>query len=157
PGCTTILMLTYEQSEELYAAQHVKFKRWLSAQWKAFKIWDTLTEQRMLLFYPTGAGKTRTALAMLAARGYKEAVVVAPPKTAVGWRTDAEILGLSVNVMSHEYFRRKTTKLRRTVPIIIDEFHKLGKHDAVGFQKLDRMAQVFPAIILCSATPNYND
>jgi hypothetical protein len=43
------------------------------------------------------------------------------------------------------------------VPLIVDEIHKLGKNTGVGFQKLDRMAQRFPAIVECSATPNWND
>jgi superfamily II DNA or RNA helicase len=134
-----------------------KFKRWTPNQEAAFQIWRGRTDGRLLLFYPTGKGKTKISLTMIAMAGFKKVCVIAPPKTHVGWERDAATLGLEILVMSHQKFRDKGTKLPREVPLIVDEFHMLGKHNGVGFKKLDRMAVKFPAIILCSATPNYND
>jgi len=145
------------ESAKLYAATDPKFKDWKPSQWDAFDIWAARENQRMLLYYPTGEGKSKLALAAMSMNGYSDVVVVAPPKIAASWKQDADILGISILFMSHQRFRMKETKLPRGKPIIVDEFHMLGKHNGLGFKKLARMATVFPALILCSATPNYND
>jgi hypothetical protein len=42
--------------------------------------------------------------------------------------------------------------------VIADEFHMFGGHGGKGFQKFDTLARHLQApLILCSATPNYND
>src|SRR5690606_635489 len=84
-------------------------------------------------------------------------IVIAPPRTHESWKQDAQVLGLKLTIMSVEKFRAKDTRLTRDTPLIVDEFHLTGKHNGVGFSKLDRMAAKFPAIILASATPQYND
>src|SRR5690606_11753047 len=117
----------------------------------------TLEDQRMLLFYPTGKGKTKTSLGLLAARGWTRAVVVAPPRTHDDWIEDSRVLGIDLVIMSVEKFRQKGTALSKGVPLVVDEVHLAGRHNSVGFKKLSRMATHFPAIILASATPQYND
>jgi len=119
----------------------------------------TLSKPRLCLYYKTGAGKTRTALAAVYMMGHTEAVVVAPPTTHTHWRMTAKAIGFNhVNVMSHAKFRQKETKVSRTEAIIIDEFHMLGGYKAAGFKKLERIAGGLQApVVICSATPNYND
>ena len=114
--------------------------------------------QRLLLYYRTGGGKTLTALACLRRCGYQTALVIAPPSTHAQWHAEAARLSVQVEVVSHAKFRMRDFKLKRDKPIIADEFHMFGGNTAVGFKKLDRAAANLTApIILCSATPNYND
>jgi len=159
-------MASYAEAAERFARadaadpakpEQKKFQAWRDSQLAAFELWDTRDDQRLLLYYPTGTGKSKTALTMLWVRGYTKVIVLAPPKTAAAWRADANVLDMQITVMSHMKFRQPDTKLPRDVPIIVDEFHLLGKHGAVGMKKFDRMVTRFPAVILCSATPNYND
>ena len=133
------------------------FKVWTKDQQKAFDLWVTLDNNRILLFYPTGRGKTKTSLGLMYAKGYRKTIVIAPPATHKAWETDARSIDMSVITMSVEKFRKKETRLPRDVPIIVDEVHLLGKHGSMGISKLDRVAPLIPAIILASATPNYND
>ena len=133
------------------------FKAWTKDQQKAFDLWVTLDNNRILLFYPTGRGKTKTSLGLMYAKGYRKTIVIAPPATHKAWETDARSIDMSVITMSVEKFRKKETKLPRDVPIIVDEVHLLGKHGSMGITKLDRVAPRIPAIVLASATPNYND
>lgn len=113
---------------------------------------------RACLFYKTGAGKSLTALAAIAALGYDRCVVIAPPSTHQHWLELGETLGIRVAPLSHALFRQKTTKLSRTVPIVADEFHLFGGQRGKGWRKLDKLAQHLQApLILASATPNYND
>jgi superfamily II DNA or RNA helicase len=113
---------------------------------------------RVCLYYKTGAGKSLTALAAVTLLGYDTCVVVCPPSTHRQWKELGERLGVKIAPMSHALFRRKTTKLSRTVPIIADEFHLFGGQKGQGWRKLDKLAQHLQApMILCSATPNYND
>lgn len=124
-------------------------------QVEAFDGWD---EHRACLFYKTGAGKSITSLVMLKAAGHDEAVVVTPPATYPQWVATAAKIGMNVTCMSHAKFRMKDTKVSRTVPIVMDEFHLLGGHTGKGWKKLDTMAVHLKApLILASATPNYND
>lgn len=151
-------MLTYAESESRFAAMPgTSFRTWRPAQLEAFDIWESRDNQRLLVYYPTGKGKTKISLAMAAAKGHTEIVVVGIPKTLDDWAADAALLGLTMTGMSHELFRQKTTRLKRGSFIIVDEFHKLGKHNGMGFKKLDRMSTQFSGIILLSATPQYND
>lgn len=113
---------------------------------------------RACLFYKTGAGKSLTALAGVARLGHTECVVVAPPSTHRQWWELGVKLGVNVTPMSHAKFRQNSTKVSRTVPVIADEFHMFGGQKGKGWRKLDRLAQHLEApLILCSATPNYND
>jgi len=119
----------------------------------------TLKQPRLCLYYKT-AGKTRTALAAVFVMDYEEAVIVAPPTTHAHWEKTARDMGYqgTLEIMSHAKFRMKETKVSRTRPIIVDEFHMLGGYKAAGFKKLERIAGGLNApIVICSATPNYND
>lgn len=114
--------------------------------------------QRLCLYYKTGAGKTLTALALVALWGHSEAVVIAPPSTHEQWDKAGRQLGITVGTMSHAKFRQQDTKLSRTQAVIADEFHLFGGHGGQGWKKLDKLAQHLQApMVLASATPNYND
>lgn len=125
----------------------------------AERMGQTHKQPRMCLYYRTGAGKTRTALACVKVMGHDTAVIVAPPTTHKHWADTARDLGFTtVTVMSHAKFRQRETKVSRTVPVVVDEFHMLGGFKAAGFKKLEKIAGSLQApIIICSATPNYND
>ena len=113
---------------------------------------------RACLYYKTGAGKSLTALAAIKLTGHEACVVVAPPSTHRQWTELGQRLGVKVAPMSHALFRQKTTKVSKKVPIIADEFHLFGGQRGKGWRKLDKIAQHLEApLILCSATPNYND
>ena len=113
---------------------------------------------RQLLYYPTGQGKSKNALGLAYARGYEKLVVLAPPRTYDSWQKDANVLGLSITLHSHQKFRMPDTKYPRGTTFIVDEFHLLGGHGAAGFKKLNRMAATSDMpIIAASATPEYND
>ena len=115
-------------------------------------------EQRALLFYKTGAGKSLTALAGMIMLGHDEVVVIAPPSTHLQWVNLGHELGVVVTTMSHAKFRMKTTRLSRHTPLIADEFHLFGGQGGVGWRKLDTLARHLQApLFLLSATPNYND
>lgn len=113
---------------------------------------------RSLVFYPTGKGKTITALAALHNLGHVEALVVAPPATHSAWEQVGAKLGMKLTLMSHAKFRMKDTKVSRNVPIIADEFHLFGGRKGVGWKKFKAIAVRLQApVIMLSATPNYND
>jgi len=113
---------------------------------------------RICLYYKTGAGKTRTALSAVRAMNSREAVVVAPPTTHDLWHDTARRAGVSITVMSHAKFRKRETKLSRQSALIVDEFHMLGGYKAQGFKRLESVANSLEQpIVICSATPNYND
>lgn len=156
-------MTSWDEAERLFQEADPEFASWTADQIFAFNLWTTLSNQRMLLFYPTGKGKTKLSLGLIAEAGFDSVLVVAPPKTHAAWMRDAVTLNLDLTVISVEAMRMKHKdtkddfKFKRGVPIIVDEFHLLGKHSAEGFKKLDRNATGFPAIILASATPQYND
>jgi len=149
-------LTTWEQSEAIFQGLDPKFKSWKQSQTEAYYKWQTL--KRMLLFFPTGEGKTKVSLALMAYRGHKKVIVIAPPKTHASWKLDAAALGIEVRVESVEKFRMPGTKYPKDVPFIIDEFHKLGSHTGAGWKKFNRMmARLTVDVILASATPNYND
>lgn len=113
---------------------------------------------RACLYYKTGAGKSLTALSAMAMLGFTECLVIAPPSTHHQWWELGRKMGVAVEFMSHAKFRQNSTKVSRTMPIIADEFHLFGGQKGKGWRKLDKLAQHLDApLILCSATPNYND
>lgn len=117
-----------------------------------------LESMRACLYFRTGAGKTFTALGMLATKGYHVATVIAPPSTHPAWVEAGRKFDVAVTPMSHAKFRGQRTKLKRDVPVIADEFHQFGGQRGIGWKKLDRLAGGLQApLILASATPNYND
>jgi superfamily II DNA or RNA helicase len=115
-------------------------------------------DPRVCVYYPTGKGKTVAGLAALAAEGYTETVVIAPPATHTQWFMMGQKLGIHTHSVSHAKFRQKDFKLKRTVPVIADEFHLFGGHSGKGWKKLNTLARHLQApLIAMSATPNYND
>lgn len=113
---------------------------------------------KICLYYKTGAGKTVTSLAAMRQWGVSEALVVAPPATHKGWIEWGDRMGVVVDAISHAKFRMKTYQLSRHKAVIVDEFHLLGGHTGQGWRKMDRLAAGMQApLVLCSATPNYND
>lgn len=131
---------------------------WLDYQVETFDSWilDGLT--RACLYYRTGAGKSITSLTMLKLKGADKAVVIAPPSTHDTWLNQAALLQMEVECISHAKFRQPGYKLSRHDNVIADEFHMFGGHGGAGFQKFDTMARHLQGqLILCSATPNYND
>lgn len=126
----------------------------------AKRMGETHTMPRMCLYYKTGAGKTRTALACVYVMDHTEVLIVAPPTTHKHWEDTARAIGFTgtLTIMSHAKFRQRETKVSRSVPVIVDEFHMLGGYKAQGFKKLEKIAGSLKApLIICSATPNYND
>lgn len=116
------------------------------------------SHKRLCLYYKTGAGKSVTALLLLALDGVTEALVIAPPATHPAWQRWGTVLGITVEAVSHNKFRQKGFLVSRTKALVIDEFHLLGGHTGIGWKKADRLARSLQApIILASATPNYND
>jgi superfamily II DNA or RNA helicase len=159
-------MLTLEQAEARLAGFIPGFEAFLPHQRTAFEVWEGTADpfavpsplDKLLVFYPTGTGKSLIMLTMMAMRDVKFVVVIAPPVTHDSWVRQGEVLGLTVLPMSHAKFRMTETKMSRTIPVIVDEFHLLGGHTGKGWKKLDRMARGLKApLILGSATPNYND
>ena len=121
---------------------------------------DRPHRDRLCLYYKTGSGKTLTSLLCMWARvqGQEPVLVVAPPSTHMSWAAAAAVLGIEVECVSHAKFRQQAFKVQRTTPIIIDEFHMLGGYQAQGWKKLERISRGLQApLIICSATPNYND
>lgn len=152
------IMPSWEEAEQLFAAADPAFKKWSEGQYDAFERWDGKGLQRMLVFFPTGKGKTKMTLAALADRGHSHAIVIAPPRTHAAWRADAAVLGMQLRLDSHAKFRMVNTKYPADIPFIVDEFHLLGGHGAMGWMKFNRMAaHMRVEILMASATPNYND
>lgn len=115
-------------------------------------------QQRLCLYYKTGAGKSITALACVSLWGHSDVVVIAPPSTHQTWEKLGTQLGMNVTTMSHAKFRRQDTLLSRTTAVIADEMHLFGGHAGKGWKKLDKLAMHLKApMVLASATPNYND
>lgn len=120
--------------------------------------WLELQLTRACLYFPTGKGKTLTALAALGLQGRTSALVVTPPVQGPIWQTEGAKLGIDVTAISHAKFRQKEYRLDRNVPLIVDEFHLLGGAQGMGWKKLDRAARGYLApLLILSATPQYND
>jgi len=115
-------------------------------------------QARLCLYYRTGAGKTVASLLAIRAAGHDKALVLAPLITRDEWATMGRLLGVDVEVITHEKFRQPNYKLLRGRAVIVDEFHRLGGHGGKGWQKFDRLCRGITApIVILSATPNYND
>lgn len=148
-----------EKSAAIFRSLDPKFTSWKEGQQAAFELWVREALTRMLLMFPTGEGKSKTALALIHAEGYDEVIVIAPPRTHKSWQQDASALGMKLTVHSVQKFRMAGTKYPKGIPWIVDEFHLLGGHDGVGWKKMSRMTARMgdtPFLIL-SATPEYND
>ena len=146
--------------EELQAESGLQFFDYQieALEWAVAELEYNVELPRTCLYYKTGAGKSITSLAMLAIWGWTEAVVITPPSTFDQWHRFAEAFNISLTTMSHAKFRDPKTKLSRHVPVIADEMHMFGGNTGKGWMKLDRLARhLEAAVILCSATPNYND
>lgn len=117
-----------------------------------------LNLDRTCLYFRTGAGKSYAALAGIKQQGYDKALVITPPATYPQWLKLGQDMGVEVQVMSHAKFRRADTQVKRTVPIIADEFHMFGGRSAAGWTKLLAISYKLEApMVLLSATPQYND
>lgn len=131
---------------------------WFEHQREAFEGWVQQTRKAACLYFKTGAGKTWTSLEMMRLEGVSRALVVAPPSTHPEWAAAAAKFGVKIDTISHAKFRRPDFKLSRFMPIVVDEFHMMGGHTGKGFDKLRALARRIEApLIICSATPNYND
>lgn len=131
---------------------------WFDYQRETFEHWLQQGADRACLYYRTGAGKSVTSLAMMYLVDCKDVLVIAPPSTHDTWQKQAELMGVSITTISHAKFRQKDYRLSRHTAVIADEFHMFGGHGGKGFQKFDTLARHLQApLILCSATPNYND
>ena len=142
-----------------FAEHDEDFEAFMPHQMKVLEEWDDQgREGAHLVHYPTGTGKTKIMLAMVAMAGYGQVLLVAPPITHPKWIKEGKMVGLRVTAISHMTFRMKSTLLSRVMPLIVDEFHLLGGHTGLGWRKLDRYAAGSQApVVLGSATPNYND
>lgn len=112
------------------------------------------------LYFPTGKGKTKTALTAMHLLGETEVLVIAPPSTQQDWISQGLLIGVTVTAISHAKFRQKDYKIKSAnTAIIVDEFHLLGGRKSDGWKKFDR--RIAPHLkapfIICSATPSYND
>lgn len=131
---------------------------WFDYQLETFGDWIEQVVERACLYYRTGAGKSITSLTMMELRGQKDVLVIAPPSTHEDWHKQAAKLGMAVDTISHARFRQKDYRTSRHKAVIADEFHMFGGHGGKGFKKFDTLARHLQApLILCSATPNYND
>jgi superfamily II DNA or RNA helicase len=141
-----------------YLARMAGHETWLDYQVETFDSWTLDGITRACLYYRTGAGKSITSLVMMKLKGVDQVLVIAPPSTHDTWAKQADQLGMSVETISHAKYRQKDYKVSRTQAVIADEFHMFGGHGGTGFSKFDTMARHLQApLILCSATPNYND
>lgn len=131
---------------------------WFDYQLETFHGWMSQPTERACLYYRTGAGKSLTSLAMMHLRSEYKVLVIAPPSTHDTWVKQAAELGMEVDCISHAKFRQPNYKVSRHTAVIADEFHMFGGHGGKGFKKFDTLARHLQApLILCSATPNYND
>lgn len=125
---------------------------------------------RFCLFHPPGKGKTISMLMLVylwfetiakeryPKIDYRDVVVVAPPVTHESWIRVGRGFGLNVLPMSHKSFRETKNRFSRMVPIIVDEFHLLGRHSSMGWRRMRSIASGIGAMVLIgSATPQYND
>lgn len=144
---STLSSLEARHSIQFFPHQREFLETWVSDQL-----------MRACLYFPTGKGKTVTAMSALALRGFTTALVVTPPIQKPAWIAEGAKVGITVTAISHAIFRSKDYKLNRNVPLIVDEFHLLGGNKGQGWSKLDRAARGYLApMLILSATPQYND
>ena len=133
-------------------------KEWFDWQLETFEKWLNNHSNKALLFYRTGGGKSVTSLVMLRLKGFTSVLVIAPPSTHPAWQEAAAKLSMKIECISHAKFRQPDYKLSKFTAVIADEFHLFGGSTGKGYAKMDRLARSLEApVILCSATPNYND
>ena len=129
---------------------------WFDYQLEAFETYLAQANRRVCLFFRTGAGKTLTALGCLSLEGFKQALVIAPPRIHSQWLRVGESLGMELTMVSHQKFYRKNFEVPH-LPIVVDEFHLLGGIKGLGWKKLrantDKRRD---PIIIMSATPFWN-
>jgi superfamily II DNA or RNA helicase len=131
---------------------------WFDHQLEAFHGWHEQSDKRACLYFKTGSGKSITSLAMMRLAGMNSVMVVAPPSTHPEWQAAAAKFDMTIDTVSHAKYRQKDFKMSRALPLIVDEFHMLGGNTGKGWQKLDTQARHMTGpLIICSATPNYND
>lgn len=139
----------------------LKLPKFFSYQEETFATWLQLLQTarpNMCVYHRTGAGKSITSMAAMYLADQTEVVVIAPPITHGEWVALGRKLGIKVTAISHAKFRMKDYKVSRNTALICDEFHMLGGINGKGWTKFDRMMPGMNApVIICSATPNYND
>lgn len=139
----------------------LKLPKFFSYQEETFATWLQLLQTarpNMCVYHRTGAGKSITTMAAMYLADQTEVVVIAPPITHGEWVALGHKLGIKVTAISHAKFRMKDYKVSRNTALICDEFHMLGGINGKGWTKFDRMMPGMNApVIICSATPNYND
>jgi superfamily II DNA or RNA helicase len=159
------MSLTWAECERLFIEADArtskpdkdKFKGWKQSQTDAYIQWRQGSLRSMLLFFPTGEGKSKTALAIMACQGLKQLTVICPLRTHKAWVADGDLLGVAIQPITPQMFRTKGFKPKRGMSFIYDEFHQAGGRSGDGWKKINRMAAQIPYLIMCSATPNYND
>ena len=148
--------------KKLHAA-NPKFTEFSQHQIEALDLIDAQYEthddrRRVCLYHRTGGGKSITSLAMVKVSGFDEVLVIAPPITHGAWAELAKALEMNAKIISHAKFRMKDFKVSKHAAIICDEFHLLGGVHGKGWRKFDLVAASLPApVVICSATPEYND
>ncbi len=148
-------MLELEQYAEAFG-----IRRFFDHQVDAFEQIMAQDRKAACLYFPTGKGKTKTALVMMSLLGETEVLVIAPPSTQPDWVAQGRLIGVKVTAISHAKFRQPGYNIPSAdTAIIVDEFHLLGGRKSDGWKKFDR--RVAPHLrapfIICSATPSYND
>jgi superfamily II DNA or RNA helicase len=147
-----------QEAADKWGAYDPRFEDWLPHQLPVFEAWEQCESNRMLVFYPTGTGKTKIMLTMMALRGETDVLVIAPPITHAKWVSEGKALGITVTCISHAKWRQSDFNVTRKQALIVDEFHLLGGQTGKGWVKLDRKVRGMTGpVILGSATPNYND
>ena len=110
------------------------------------------------LYHRTGAGKTVSAMTAMKLAGVEKVLVIAPPVTHVQWKAVGDKLGLAIRCTSHAAYRQKGFRMSRNDAVIVDEFHLFGGNTAKGWKIFEQRTRASEApLIICSATPNYND
>ena len=155
--------MTINQEKQLdHLRQRLEVEEFFDYQLETFAAWQQELEDslkpRMCLYHRTGAGKTITSLTCMAIAGETKVLVIAPPATHSQWILQGVQVGIDVTPISHAKFRMPDYRVERGTPIICDEFHLLGGHKGKGWRKFEKMsAHLMAPLIICSATPNYND
>lgn len=150
------------------AAAPLGIKEVHDLQREVFEFAEAATDPiRICLYFRTGGGKTFSALGAVWLRNREriesqeeplEVLVVAPPSTHEGWQRGADVLGFNLTIISHNKFRHKAFKPKRNVPVIVDEFHMLGRTSGVGWKKFHQLSRGLKSdVLILSATPQYND
>lgn len=141
-------------------AQAFGIKEFYPHQVDAFEAILEQDRKAACLYFPTGKGKTKTALVMMALLGQTEVLVIAPPATQPDWVAQGRLIGIKVTAISHAKFRQPGYNIPNAdTAVISDEFHLHGGRTSDGWKKMDRRIapHLRAPLIICSATPSYND